>query len=67
MVPCRVEPTASSQVFLVHGQACEKSDWHPTCTHTEQGTRPQGKLYALDFQEILADDWRVRSQTALLP
>ena len=54
-----MEPTAASQVFLVYGKACAKSDWHPTCTHTEEGTKPKGKLYSLDFEKILGNDWKV--------
>ena len=63
---CRVEPNASSHVFLVHGQACAKSEHHPTCSHTEEGTTPMGKLYAIDFEEIMAEDWRVRAVEAFM-
>ena len=63
---CRVEPNASSHVFLVHGQACAKSEHHPTCSHTEEGTTPMGKLYAIDFEEIMAEDWRVRALAVLM-
>ena len=57
---CRVEPTASSNVFLIHGKACAKSEWHPTCSHEEEGVEPLGKLYAINFKELMGDDWRVR-------
>ena len=55
----RVEPTASSNVFLIHGKACAKSEWHPTCSLEEEGVEPLGKLYAINFKELMGDDWRV--------
>ena len=57
-----MEPTASSNVFLIHGKACTKSEWHPTCSHEEEGVEPLGKLYAINFKELMGDDWRVRYQ-----
>lgn len=57
---CRVEPTAASSVFLVHGKACKKTEAHPTCSHDEEGVEPLGKLYAIDFKELMGEDWRVR-------
>ena len=56
----RVEPQASSKLFIVHGKACRKGEQHPTCTHDNDFTDPAGKLYSIDIQAILGDDFRVR-------
>ena len=56
----RVEPTAKSHVFLVYGEACFKDERHPNCTHTELGARPQGKLFALDLERLIGNEWQVQ-------
>ena len=61
----RVEPTAASSIFLVHGKACTKSDWHPTCSHEEEGVEPLGKLYAINFKELMGEDWRVSASLGM--
>ena len=55
----RVEPTLASHTFLVYGEACFKDEAHPNCTHTEAGMRPQGKLFSLDLEHILGNEWQV--------
>ena len=57
---CRVEPKATSHVFVVHGQACLRSPQNPTCSHTKEGVKPAGKIYVVDLKPILGSDWRVR-------
>lgn len=57
---CSVEPTASSHVFLIYGEACVQDRWHPNCTHTDPGTRPLGKLFSLDINQLLGNEWQVR-------
>ncbi|CAL5221253.1 g3408 [Coccomyxa viridis] len=54
----RVEPKATSHVFVVHGQACLTTPAHPTCTHTKEGTKPVGKIYVVDLKPVLGSDWR---------
>lgn len=56
----RVEPKATSHVFVVHGQACLTTPAHPTCTHSKEGTKPVGKIYVVDLKPVLGSDWRVR-------
>ncbi|KAK9806438.1 hypothetical protein WJX73_007437 [Symbiochloris irregularis] len=58
VIGIRVEPTAASHIFLVHGEACFKDDDHPNCTHTDVGTRPPGKLFSLDLQHIVGNEWK---------
>ncbi len=53
----RVEPEGTSHIFIVHGEACTKSDRHPTCTHEGSGQAPEGRAYVLNFQELLGSDW----------
>ena len=62
----RVEPKASSKLFIVHGKACRKSEQHPTCTHDSDFAEPAGKLYSIDIQAILGNDFRVRAAQASL-
>ena len=59
LVHCSVEPTSSSHVFLVYGEACFKDEFHPNCTHTDPGTRPLGKLFSLDLQRLMGNEWQV--------
>lgn len=54
---CRVEPEGASHIFIVHGEACTKSERHPTCTHEGWGEAPAGRAYILNFQELLGSDW----------
>ena len=56
----RVEPSAASHMFVVHGKACEKRPEHQTCTHTRSGANPAGRMYILDFRPLMGTDWRVR-------
>ena len=56
----RVEPKAASHVFLILGEACFKDAAHPNCTHTDPGTRPQGKLFSLDLERLIGNEWQVR-------
>ena len=56
---CRVEPKATSHVFVVHGQACLTTPAHPSCTHSKEGTKPVGKIYVVDLKPVLGSDWRV--------
>ena len=56
-----MEPTLASHTFLVYGEACFKDDAHPNCTHTEVGKRPQGKLFSLDLEHILGNEWQVQT------
>ena len=60
----RVEPTAASHIFLVYGEACFRDEAHPKCTHTEAGQRPQGKLFSLDLEHLLGNEWQVCSTGA---
>ncbi|KAK9831811.1 hypothetical protein WJX74_010382 [Apatococcus lobatus] len=53
----RAEPEGTSHIFIVHGEACTKSDRHPTCTHEGWGEAPAGRAYILNFQELLGSDW----------
>ena len=59
LLPCRVEPSSSSHVFLVWGEACFRDERHPNCTHTEPGVPPAGKLFALDVEKLLGNEWKV--------
>ncbi|KAK9845742.1 hypothetical protein WJX81_001203 [Elliptochloris bilobata] len=54
----RVEPSAASHMFVVHGKACEKRPEHPTCTHTRTDANPVGKMYIVDFRPVMGTDWR---------
>ena len=62
----RVEPSAASHMFVVHGKACEKRPEHPTCTHTLSGANPAGRMYILDFRPLMGTDWRVRLPASLV-
>lgn len=62
----RVEPSAASHMFVVHGKACEKRPEHPTCTHTRSDANPAGRMYILDFRPLMGTDWRVRLAASLL-
>lgn len=53
----RVAPGGNSPVFIIHGTACLKTASHPGCGFTG-GSVPPGKMYAIDFQEILATEWK---------
>lgn len=58
VISISVEPTASSHVFLIYGEACVQDRWHPNCTHTDPGTRPLGKLFSLDINQLLGNEWQ---------
>ena len=55
----RVEPTATSHTFMVHGEACARSAANPTCTHDKEGQIPAGKLYVVDVKAVMGTDWVV--------
>lgn len=65
----RVEPSAASHMFVVHGKACEKRPENPTCSHVRADAYPSGKMYIVDMRAIMGMDWRVRlaSHSAQLP
>jgi hypothetical protein len=53
----RVAPGGNSPLFIVHGTACLKTTSHPGCGFTG-GSVPPGKMYAIDFQEILGAEYK---------
>ena len=59
----RVEPTASSHIFLVYGEACFQDERHLSCTHTQAGERPAGKMFALDLAALMGNEFKVTSTT----
>jgi hypothetical protein len=55
---CRVDPLASGHVFLVHGQACVKTQARQQCSFTGGGT-PPAKMFMIDVKDLMQADWRV--------
>lgn len=53
----RIAPGGDGHLFMVHGMACLRTEAHPDCGFTG-GSAPQGKMYALDIQDLLGGDWR---------
>ena len=60
----RVEPKGDSHVFIVHGEACHKTNINPTCSQDRYGTA-QGRMYVLDFKALMGSDWRVSCHVVL--
>jgi hypothetical protein len=54
----RVDPSGGGRVFLVHGQACARSEARPACTYAGGGGGPPGKLFSVDVRELLGADFR---------
>jgi sortilin len=54
----RVDPSGGGRVFLVHGQACARSEARPACTYMGGGGGPPGKLFSVDVRELLGADFR---------
>lgn len=57
---CRVEPGATSHIFVVHGKACKKSDEKPRCSAIGQDDVPPGRMYVVDIRDLMGVDWKVR-------
>ncbi|EFN50639.1 expressed protein [Chlorella variabilis] len=53
----RVDPKGGGHVFLVHGQACMRSQTRPQCGFTGGGT-PPAKMFMIDVKDLLQGDWR---------
>ncbi|KAL4860184.1 Vacuolar protein sorting/targeting protein 10 [Chlorella vulgaris] len=53
----RVDPLASGHVFLVHGQACVKTQARQQCSFTGGGT-PPAKMFMIDVKDLMQADWR---------
>ena len=46
---------------MVHGQACRKTDAHPSCTHDRPGQMPEGRIYVVDITDLMGSDLPVRN------
>ncbi len=55
-----MDPKGAGHMFLVHGQACVKSQTRPQCSFTGGGA-PPAKMFSIDVKELMQGDWRVSS------
>lgn len=53
----RVDPKGQGNTFLVHGQACLKSQTRPQCAFTG-GSTPPAKMFVVDVKDLMQSDWR---------
>jgi len=51
---------------VVHGQACRKTDAHPSCTHDRPGQMPEGRIYVVDITDLMGSDLPVRHAWVML-
>lgn len=53
----RVSPSGGGHVFVVHGQACVRTEEHPSCTFVG-GEVPPSRMFVLDLKELMQGDWK---------
>eukprot|EP00884_Botryococcus_braunii_P007264 jgi/Botrbrau1/16539/Bobra.0327s0006.1 len=54
----RVEPSATSHIFVVHGKACKQTPDQPTCSGSGQDDVPPGRMYVIDIKDVMGVDWK---------